>query len=293
MEFGALEAGGTKMVCAIGKEDGTILDQTSIPTTVPEETIPKIIEYFRDKEIAALGVASFGPVDPDPTSATYGYITSTPKPGWTHYDLLGNLKAALPVPMGFDTDVNGSLLGEVTYGSSKGVTDAVYITVGTGIGMGIMSGGKLIHGMLHPEAGHYMMIRHPKDTFEGRCPFHKNCLEGMASGPAIGDRWEKPAKELADNDEVWEIEAYYLAQACMNLILTLSPKKIILGGGVMHQMKLFELIRQKVTENLNGYLQTRELSHMDRYIVPASLNDDQGIMGCIKLAVDALEPAEV
>ena len=289
MNFGALEAGGTKMVCAIGKEDGTILEQVSIPTTTPEETMPKIIEYFADKGIAALGVASFGPIDPDPESPTYGYITSTPKPGWRNYDILGTLKKALNVPMGFDTDVNGSLLGEVTYGSSKGISDAIYITIGTGIGGGVMSGGKLLHGMLHPELGHVKIMPHPSDRYEGKCPYHKTCLEGMAAGPAIGERWGKPAKELYDKKEVWELEAFYLGQAIMNFILTLSPKRIILGGGVMHMGKLFPLIRKEVKEQLAGYIDTKELEDMDSFIVPASLHDDQGIMGAIKLGVDALQ----
>lgn len=291
MILGALEAGGTKMVCALGDETGRISEQVSIPTTIPAETIPQIIDYFKDKKIESLGVASFGPIDLDKASPTYGYITSTPKKGWGDYNLLGELKAALNVPMGFDTDVNGSLLGEVTYGSSKGISDAVYITVGTGVGGGVMSGGNLVHGMLHPELGHMKMVPHPKDSFPGRCPFHKNCLEGMACGPAIGDRWGKPAKELYDNELVWEMEAYYIAQALANIIVILSPKRIILGGGVMHRMELFPLIREKTAENLNGYLKTKELASMDEYIVPASLNDDQGIMGCIKLALDALEEA--
>lgn len=289
MILGALEAGGTKMVCAIGDETGRIIDQTSIPTTIPEETMPPIIDYFKDKDIKALGVASFGPIDPDPSSETYGYITSTPKPGWNNYNILGELKKAYDIPMGFDTDVNGSLLGEVTWGSSKGLSDAVYITIGTGVGGGVLSGGNLVHGMLHPELGHMLMVPRSNDHYAGRCPFHKNCLEGMASGPAIGERWGRPAKELADKKEVWELEADYIAQALMNIILTLSPKRIILGGGVMHQEILFPMIRNRVKEYLNGYIQAALLEDIDNYIVPASLHDDQGIMGCIKLALNALE----
>ena len=287
MKLGALEAGGTKMVCAVGDESGHIEEQVSIPTTTPEDTLPKIIDYFRDKGIEALGVASFGPIDPDPSSPTYGYITTTPKPGWRDYNLLGALKEVYDIPMGFDTDVNGSLLGEVTYGASKGITDAVYITIGTGVGGGIMSGGKLVHGMLHPELGHMLLVKHPEDTYKGHCPFHSNCLEGLASGPAIGERWGKPAAELAGDPKVWDMEAYYIAQALMTLILTLSPKRIILGGGVMHQEMLFPLIRKKVLEAMNGYLDTALLKDIDNYIVPASLHDDQGIMGCLKLALDA------
>ena len=288
MLIGALETGGTKMVCAVGDENGKILQKTSIPTTTPDETIPRILSWFEDKKIEALGVASFGPVDLDPGSPTYGYITSTPKTEWKDFDLLGSLKKGLPVPMGFDTDVNGSLLGEVTYGTSKGISDAVYITIGTGIGGGVISGGNLLHGMLHPELGHMKMLPHPDDHYTGKCPYHKYCFEGMAAGPAIGERWGKPAYELSDRPEVWELEAWYIAQAVSNLILILSPKRIILGGGVMHQEALFPLIRAKVPEILNGYIETKELQDMDSYIVPASLHDDQGIMGCIRLALNAL-----
>ncbi len=288
MIYGALEAGGTKMVCATGLSDGTITDQISIPTKTPDETIPAIIGYFKDKSIAALGIASFGPVDLEKSSSTYGYITTTPKPGWANYDIVGSMKKALNVPIGFDTDVNGSLLGEVTYGSSKGLSDVVYITVGTGIGGGILSGGKLVHGMMHPELGHMLMRPHPADTYAGKCPFHGMCLEGLASGPAIEERFGKKAKDLADEDEVWDLEAYYLGQAITNLILTLSPKRFILGGGVMHQTQLFDKIRHEVRSMLNGYINSPLLDSLETYIVPASLGDDQGIMGCIKLACDAM-----
>ena len=289
MVYGALEVGGTKMVCALGTEDGTIKEQISIPTGNPDETISEILKYFKDKGIAALGVASFGPVDLDRESPTYGYITTTPKPGWGNYDLVGTIRNALNVPVGFDTDVNGSLLGEVTYGDSKDLSDVVYITVGTGIGGGVITNGNLIHGMLHPELGHMLMRVHPSDKYSGKCPYHKNCLEGMASGPAVEERWGKRGEELSGCSEVWELEAYYLGQAVVNLILTLSPKRIILGGGVMHQEQLFAMIRKEVKQQLNGYVRTALLEDMDNYIVPASLNDDQGIMGCIKLAVDALK----
>ncbi|MBR3539028.1 MAG: ROK family protein [Eubacterium sp.] len=288
MLYGALEAGGTKMVCAIGDENGRILEQVSIPTVTPEETMPKVIAYFQDKEIRALGIASFGPVDLDRSSPTYGYITKTPKLAWANYDLVGKMKAALQVPIGFDTDVDGSLLGEVTWGAAKGLSDVAYITIGTGVGVGILSGGKVVHGMMHPEMGHVKVIPVPGDTYSGKCPFHGNCLEGMAAGPAIMERWGAPGHELVDKPEVWEYEADYIAQAVMMLILSVSPKKVILGGGVMHQLQLFPLIRAKVAEKLNGYLVTKELDNPDQYIVPAGCNDDQGIMGAIKLAMDAV-----
>ena len=287
MTYGALDAGGTKMVCAVGDENGHIIEQISIPTRTPAETVPEMLAYFRQKAVAALGIGCFGPLDLNRESATYGYITTTPKEGWANYNIVGAFRDALQIPVGFDTDVNGSLLGEVTYGDSRGLQNVVYITIGTGIGGGVMSGGKLLHGMLHPELGHMLMRPHPSDPYPGKCPFHKNCLEGMAAGPAIEARWGAKGKDLADRKEVWKTEAYYLGQAIVNLILTLSPERIILGGGVMHQMQLFEMIRAEVKQQLNGYLVTPQLQDMEHYIVPASLHDDQGIMGCIKLAIDA------
>ncbi len=289
MLFGALEAGGTKMVCAIGNENGEILEQKSIPTTTPEETMPAILEYFKDKEIASIGIACFGPIDLNKNSETYGYITSTPKIPWRNYNIVGAVKDALKIPVGFDTDVNGSLLGEVTWGCAKGLTDAVYFTIGTGVGAGIMTNGKMLHGMLHPEAGHVKMVPRSGDTYKGKCPYHGTCFEGMAAGPAIEERWGAKAVQLADREEVWDLESYYIAQALMGIVLTLSPQKIILGGGVMHQKQLFSMIREKMLKELNGYIQAKELADIDNYIVPARLNDDQGIMGCIKLAMNSLE----
>lgn len=287
MIYGALEAGGTKMVCAIGNEEGKILEQISVPTITPEETMPAITDYFKRKNIAALGVACFGPICVDKSSPDYGHILKTPKLAWADYDIVGALKEELGVPIGFDTDVNGSLLGEVTWGSAQGLTDVVYITIGTGVGGGILSGGNIVHGMLHPEMGHMDLVPAPGDDYPGKCPFHGNCLEGMAAGPAISDRWGAPGKDLVDRDEVWELESEYIAQAITNLVFILSPQKIILGGGVMHQMQLFPLIREKVLEKINGYIATKELKDMDSYICPAGLNDDQGIMGAVKLAMNA------
>lgn len=286
MYFGALEAGGTKMVVGIGDENGRILDRQSFPTLTPDETMPLIADYFKGRDIQALGIACFGPIDLIPDSPTYGHITSTPKLAWRDTDIVGYFKQALGVPIGFDTDVNGSLLGEVTWGCAKGLTDAVYITIGTGIGAGIMSGGKLLHGMLHAELGHMLMDREINDIYTGGCPYHGCCFEGLASGPAIEARYGRPAAELTDEKDVWELESTYIARALVNTIMILSPQRIILGGGVMHQGQLFPLIRRKVTAYLGGYIRTRELEDMDSYIVPASLNDDQGIMGAVKLAID-------
>lgn len=284
MRLGALEAGGTKMVCAIGNEMGEIFEQISIPTETPEITVPKMIEYFKEKEIEALGIGCFGPIDPDKDSKTYGYITSTPKLAWVDFDIVGAFEKALGCPVGFDTDVNGSVLGEVTFGQAKGKKSVVYVTIGTGVGVGVYIEGKLLHGMLHPEAGHVLIKKREDDTYKGRCPYHKTCLEGLAAGPAVEERWGKKAIELKDEKAVWDLEAYYIAQALTGYILTLSPEVIILGGGIMHQEQLFPMIRSYVLEMLNGYLQTDELKDIDHYIVPASLNDNQGIMGCLELA---------
>lgn len=289
MRLGALEAGGTKMVCAIGDEKGNIEERVSIPTKTPEETIPLLIDFFKQRNIDALGIGCFGPLELNPKAEKYGYITTTTKVAWRNFDFLGSMKNALQCPVGFDTDVNGSVLGEVTFGQAKGKSCALYLTIGTGIGAGIYIEGKLLHGMLHPEAGHVLITRRETDTYEGKCPYHKNCLEGLAAGPAIEGRYGKKAADLAGDEAVWDLEADYIAQALTGYILTLSPEIIILGGGVMHQMQLFPLIRKKVTEYLGGYVNTEELSDMDHYIVPASLHDDQGIMGCLELGRRALE----
>ncbi|HKL79302.1 MAG TPA: ROK family protein [Mobilitalea sp.] len=284
MLFGALEAGGTKMVMAVGDENGRILEQHTLPTDTPTITLPKIIEYFENKNIEALGIGSFGPLNLDRKSKTYGYITSTPKLDWANYDIVGNIKRALNIPIGFDTDVNAAVLAEATWGSIKGLTSGIYITVGTGIGVGIYLNGCLLHGMLHPEAGHILLSKHPEDDFAGVCPYHPNCMEGLASGPSIEKRFHKKAIELHSNSMAWEFEAYYLAQGIVNYILTLSPHKIVLGGGVMNQEQLFPKIRSQVTSLLKGYIQAPQLEDIEHYIVPSSLEGKQGIMGCIQLA---------
>ena len=289
MLIGGIEAGGTKMVCAVGDENGVVKDRTSFPTRQPEETFADMIAYYRNWDIQALGIGCFGPLDLNRQSRTYGYITKTPQPGWGNCDIVGAFKDALGVPVGFDTDVNGAVLGEVTWGAAKGLDSAIYITIGTGVGVGVYVNGGLLHGLVHPEGGHILLIRHPKDTYEGKCPFHKNCVEGLAAGPSIEARWGKKAAELADRDEVWEMEAYYIAQAITDYILSYSPQKIILWGGVMHQEKLFGMVRKEVLNLLNGYVAHETITeHIDQYIVPPTLGEDPGIMGAIKLGLDAL-----
>jgi fructokinase len=284
MVIGAIEAGGTKFVCGLGNEDGVISERISIPTTTPEETMAEVVSFFKDKGIEALGVGSFGPVDLEQSSATYGFITSTPKPHWAQFDLVGELKKYFDVPIGFDTDVNAAALGESLWGAAAGLDSCLYMTVGTGIGVGALVEGKLIHGLTHPEMGHIMVRRHGDDTYVGRCPYHGDCLEGLAAGPAIEERWGKKGIELKESPEVWEMEAHYLAQAIANYILILSPKKVIVGGGVMKQDQLFPLVRGKVKEILGGYVQSGQiLEDIDEYIVPPGLGDNAGLAGALGL----------
>ncbi|CAM4150309.1 ROK family protein [Saccharibacillus endophyticus] len=287
MIIGAIEAGGTKFVCGIGNEHGEISDRISFPTEEPGKTTQKAADYFKDKGIEALGVGSFGPLDLDTSSATYGHVTTTPKPGWANYDLLGHLKKELNVPAGFDTDVNAAAFGEARWGAAQGLDSCLYYTVGTGIGVGVYAGGRLIHGLIHPEGGHVLVRRHPDDTFAGACPYHGDCLEGMAAGPAIAKRWGQSGDSLSEDHPAWDIEAHYLAEAITGAILLLSPKKIILGGGVMYQNQLFPLIRQKVAKNLNGYVASSALDDLDRYIVPPGLGDNAGLVGSVALGVEA------
>ncbi|CAM3501942.1 MULTISPECIES: ROK family protein [Saccharibacillus] len=289
MIIGAIEAGGTKFVCGIGNEHGEILDRVSFPTERPEETTARAAAYFEDKNIEALGVGSFGPLDLDPGSGTYGHVTTTPKPGWANYDLLGHLKKKLNVPAGFDTDVNAAAFGEARWGAARGLDSCVYYTVGTGIGVGVYVGGNRVHGLVHPEGGHVPMRRHPGDDFAGACPYHGDCLEGMAAGPALEKRWGQGGDSLPEDHPAWEIEAHYLAEAVTGAILLLSPKKVILGGGVMHQSQLFPLIRSKVARNLNGYVASSVLDDLDAYIVPPGLGDNAGLAGSLALGIEAAQ----
>lgn len=289
MLLGAIEAGGTKFVCAVGDKEGNIVDRVSFPTTTPEETLKRVVEYFKDKKLEAMGVGSFGPIDPNPRSSTYGYITTTPKANWGNYNILGELKKHFNIPMAFDTDVNGAALGEIRWGGARGLNSAMYITVGTGIGAGAVVEGNMINGLLHPEMGHIFVRRHIEDQYEGGCIYHKDCLEGMAAGPAIEKRWGVKGHELPKDHKAWELEAYYLAQALVNYILILSPEKIIMGGGVMKQEQLFPLIRKNVVELLNGYISKKQVvEDIDNYIIYPELGDNAGVCGCLALAMTAL-----
>lgn len=290
-KIGALEAGGTKMVLAIYQEDGTELERITLPTETPEVTMPKMIKFFRDHNIDALGVGTFGPVDLNPESPTYGYITSTPKLAWKDYPLLEKLLDGQDIPAGIDTDVNAAIIAEAELGAARGCQNAVYVTIGTGIGGGVYSNGKTVHGLLHPEVGHALLKPHPDDPNpRGVCPYHESCMEGLAAGPAIGARVQGDAKDLPDDHPTFAIEAYYLAQMCVNLIMTLSPERIILGGGVMQRQSLIKQVRAETLRLLNGYIQHPAiLEHIDEYIVTPDLFPVSGLVGSYLIGKAALQ----
>ncbi len=280
--LGGIEAGGTKFVCAIGRglED---LDTAEIPTSSPEETLRRVVEFFQARpKVAAIGIASFGPLDLNPASRKFGYITSTPKTAWRDFDLLGSVRRALRVSVSIDTDVNAAALAESQWGAAQGLDTFLYVTVGTGIGGGCMANGRLLHGRTHPEMGH---IRVPhdrsRDPFPGNCPYHGDCLEGLAAAPAIQARWGQPAHSLPSHHPAWELEAHYLALAAANWICTLAPERVILGGGVMARAELLDEIGKQVTALLNGYVIPPE-------IVAPALGSRSGVLGAISLAALAL-----
>lgn len=292
-KIGALEAGGTKMVLAVYEEDGTELERLTLPTETPEITMPPMIAFFRRHGIDALGVGSFGPLDLNPASPTYGFITSTPKLAWKNYPLLKSLLDGRSIPAGIDTDVNAAIIAEAELGAARGCQNAVYVTIGTGIGGGVYANGQTVHGLLHPEVGHTLLRPHPLDPNpRGVCPYHESCLEGLAAGPAIGARVGGDAKNLPDDHPTFEIEAFYLAQMCVNLITTLSPERIILGGGVMQRSRLFAQVREQTVRLLNGYIQAPAITeHIDEYIVAPQLFPVSGLVGSYLIGKKALEKA--
>ena len=291
--WGGIEAGGTKFLCAVGTGPDDLRAEVRFPTTTPEASIGRATEFFQqqhEKEpLAAVGIASFGPVDPNPDSPTFGYITTTPKPGWAHTNFAGTIRRALGVPVGFDTDVNVAALGERRWGAAQGLDTFVYMTIGTGIGGGGLVNGKVIHGLVHPEMGH-IRIPHDRerDPYAGACPFHGDCLEGLATGVALEARWGQRGETLPMDHPAWELEAEYLALGLVSIICILSPERIIMGGGVMEQRQLFPLVRGRVRELLNGYLQAPAiLDRIDEYIVPPGLGNRAGVLGAIALAQQA------
>lgn len=289
MRIGAIEAGGTKFVCGIGDETGTIVDSISFPTGHPEQTLNQVISYFEGKQVEAIGVASFGPIDLHRGSPFYGYITNTPKTEWAGFNFLGTLKSRFDLPYGWDTDVNAAALAEAKWGAAKGLDSCVYFTIGTGIGIGIYTEHRRVHGLVHPEGGHMLIRRYSEDTYEGHCPFHADCLEGMASGPALAARWGVEASGLPKDHAGWRYEAHYIGQAVANTIFILSPGKVILGGGVMQQQHLLPLIREEVLRNINGYVRHDSLlANIGGYITSPGLGDQAGLCGALALGLEAM-----
>jgi fructokinase len=294
--LGAVEAGGSKFVCAVGTGPDDLRDATRFPTTTPEETIGRVTAFFqshRDRaSLTAVGVAAFGPVDLDPASPTYGFVTSTPKPGWSGTDLAGAIGRALGLPIGFDTDVNGAGLAEWRWGAGRRLGSVLYVTVGTGVGGGLIVDGRPLHGLLHPEMGHMRLPRDPaRDPFAGCCPYHGDCLEGLACGVAMEQRWGQRAEDLPEDHQAWDLEAEYLALACHNWIVTLSPEKIIFGGSVMGHALLLARVRRRTRELLADYVQASQvLDDIDDYIVAPSLGSRSGVLGAIALAARAFAP---
>jgi fructokinase len=286
--YGGIEAGGTKFICAVGTGPDNILFKIQLPTTRPKETLNKVVWFFKQVKLplASIGVASFGPLDLDKKSPTYGSITTTPKPGWPNTNLVKTLKDALKVPVYLDTDVNGAALGEGKWGAAKGLETFIYLTIGTGIGGGAIINGRPVHGLVHPEMGH-ILIPHDreKDPYEGCCPYHKDCFEGLASGTAMRKRWSKAAESLPANHAGWELEAEYIGAGVMDLMLTFSPQKVILGGGIMKAQGLIEAVRKKVKIKLNKYVTSPAVrDNIDEYIVSPELGDMSGVLGAIAMA---------
>lgn len=293
--YGGIEGGGTKFVCGVGMGPDDVLAEVRFPTTTPQETLGRAVEFFtaqrQQHDLAAIGIGCFGPVDLNPGSPTYGFVTTTVKAGWAHCDVAGTIARALDLPVSIDTDTNAAALGEQRWGAAQGLDTFVYLTVGTGIGGGIMIGGQLVHGLLHPEMGH-IPVPHDwtQDPFPGVCPFHGDCLEGLAAGPAMQARWQRPAAQLPPDHPAWDLEAHYLALALVNYIYILSPQRIVLGGGVMLQPHLFPRLRQAVLRISNDYLAAAAIvDAIDEYIVPTALGGRAGVLGAIALAESVAE----
>ncbi|WP_159459186.1 ROK family protein [Helcococcus massiliensis] len=280
--YGAIEAGGTKFVLAVADEKLNILDKKVIATRDSESTMRDVFNFFDSyKNLRSIGIGSFGPIDVVKSSKTYGYITSTPKKGWRNFNFLGSMKDRYQIPIAFTTDVNAACLGENILGSGMGLSSCLYLTVGTGVGGGAIVNGEFVEGFGHPEMGHILIKKDPVDDFEGVCPYHGSCLEGLVSGPSLQARYGLSGKDIEKDHEIWNILGSYLAQALVNYTLILRPEIIILGGGVMKQNQLFESIKYNFEKMINNYVTYPDI---DKYIVRPELEDNAGIMGALLLA---------
>ena len=284
--MGGVETGGTRVRCAVGTGPDDVRAETTVPTTTPAETLRRVLEFFRaHTEITAVGAACFGPIDLDRSSPTFGRITTTPKPGWRGADVVGALRT-LSVPVAFDTDVNGAALAEYRWGAGRGVDPFVYVTVGTGIGGGAIVGARPVHGLVHPEMGHVPITRDSADTFAGACPYHRDCLEGLASAVALSQRWGALPETLPAEHEAWRLQARYLALGVAAIAAVLSPPRIVLGGGVMRAAGLLARVRAETLKTLAGYVRAPDL-------VPPALGERAGVLGALALAQATLAEAGV
>ena len=284
--MGGVETGGTRVRCAVGTGPDDVRAETTVPTTTPAETLRRVLEFFRAQtEITAVGAACFGPIDLDRSSPTFGRITTTPKPGWRGADVVGALRT-LSVPVAFDTDVNGAALAEYRWGAGRGVDPFVYVTVGTGIGGGAIVGARPVHGLVHPEMGHVPITRDSADTFAGACPYHRDCLEGLASAVALSQRWGALPETLPAEHEAWRLQARYLALGVAAIAAVLSPPRIVLGGGVMRAAGLLARVRAETVKTLAGYVRAPDL-------VPPALGERAGVLGALALAQATLAEAGV
>jgi len=289
-----VELGGTKCVCILGTGPDDVRALERLPTADREETllhIENVLERWRAQHGAprALGIASFGPVDLRVGSPTYGFITTTPKPGWRDTDVAQRLGRRLGIPVGVDTDVNGAALAERRWGAAKGLDDFAYVTVGTGIGVGTIVRGESIFGMNHTELGHIRVARKPGDAFAGVCSFHGDCIEGLASGPAIEARAGMPASQLPPDHPTWDFVAHGLGQLMHIMVLSTAPQRIFLGGGVMcGQAHLFDRVRHELKRSLNGYVEAPELGQgLPQFIAPPGLGEMAGPLGALAVAAEA------
>jgi fructokinase len=285
--YGGVETGGTWCVCALGTGPDDVTAYEQFPTGAPDETLDRIVEFFRARPApTAIGVGSFGPVDVNPDSPTWGHVTTTPKPGWQHTPVASVLRDRLDVPVAFDLDVNAAAVGEHRWGAGVDAASLCYLTVGTGIGAGLVIDGHPLHGLVHPEVGH---IRVPhdlrRDQFAGACPVHGDCWEGLASGPALAERWNATPADLSDDHQAWTLEAEYLAFGILSIVLVASPHRVIVGGGVMERSLLYPMLRTGLRELVADYLDTPLLrDEIDSYIVAPALGDRAGVLGAIALA---------
>ncbi|MFD2257756.1 ROK family protein [Luteolibacter algae] len=278
----AMELGGTKTVVAIGGSDGSLGEEFRFPTTTPEETFTTAVEWIAERGTPSkMGVAAFGPVQINPKAENWGDMLPTPKPNWSGFSITKALLAKFPgLEITLETDVNAACLAESRIGAAAGLENVAYITIGTGIGAGVLCDGRLLHGALHPEFGHLLLPRKAGDDFAGTCPFHGCCLEGMASGPAIEQRWEKCGDKLPPEHPAWDTEAWYLAHGIQALLAIAPPERVVIGGGVSQAAGLHEKTEELIKELAGGYFPALENAP---YIVPPKLGQEAGICGALML----------